>query len=188
MFNDAQVKDLQRAFKRIFAMPITRSTYRELQNAVMAVTGGDVGSSNQLFQGLLTGNAHDELTKKGAKKEIEDFIENFSISTRTARDVFEKGEFINLVSTDILNRQNHLVFLTRIRRVDGEELQFITDPEGAINYMNHLVTRLGELNRNPQTKHILPNYSDQLKTLQAHIGTLLSGSTITGEIPVSEEG
>lgn len=187
MFTDTQVKDLGNAFKRIFAMPITRSTYRELQNAVMTVTNGDTQSSNNLFQGLLTGSAPDDLTKKGPKKEILEFIDEFGIFTQTARNVFEKGEFINLVSTDILNRQNLLVFLTRIRRVDGEELQFITDPEGAINYMNHLVTRLGELNRNPQTKHILSNYTDQLTTLQNNIGTLISGGTIGGEIIPEQE-
>lgn len=164
--SEAQVKDLNNSFKRIFAMPITRSTFRELQNAVMTISEGDVKNSNSLFESLLTGETKkDVVSAGGAEKYFKQLVDEYGVSTRTARDVFEKGEFISLITTDILTRQNMLVFLTRIRRVDGEEIQFITDPGGSINLMKHLVGRLGELNKNEQTKHILPNYADQFQDL-----------------------
>lgn len=189
MFDEPMLKDLNQAFKRIFAMPITRSTFRELQNAVMTVSNGDVQTSNALFESLLTGEAKKNVVKNTSEKDFQSFIDHYGVSTRTARDVFEKGEFISLITTDILTRQNLLVFLTRIRRVDGEEIQFITDPEGTINLMQHLTGRLGELNRNQQTAHIMPNYRAQLETLRNSIDKLMGGSAApaAGTPPASEQ-
>lgn len=145
MFDDTKIKTLDTTFKRIFALPITRSTFREMQNAIFAVSDGDADSSNSLFESLLTGEVKKENDKHDKSGKLKNFIEQFTIFARVARDVFERGEFISLASSDILRQQNRVVLLNRLRRVDGEELQFLTDAEGTLRLLQHFAGRLNEL-------------------------------------------
>ena len=167
MFSEEKMKNLEQTFTRIFSLPITRSTFRELQNATINFTEGDTDSSNALFESLLK----DE-TKKNNGKNLQSFLDKFSVLTRVARDVLERGEFINLATSDIISQPNRVVFLNRFRRVDGEELQFLTDPEGTLRLIQHFVGRLQEAQRNPVGKQMLDNLKNDLNALKDSLDSL----------------
>ncbi len=148
MLSEKQMEHLSANMKRIFAMPITRSTFREMQNAIMEASGGNTTASNQIFESLMTG----KLPKDEPKNGLEYVVKEYTVLARLSKDVFEMGEFINLVSSDIFKQNNRVGFVHRIRRVDGQELQFVTDSEGTVNLLKHLATRLHELKKDKQLK------------------------------------
>lgn len=170
MIDDVQIKQIRRELSRIFALPITRSTLREVQNTLIVISPQD---SNTLFQAFLTGeleNAH-KVTKH--KDKLLEVIDDFSVSVRVARDVYERGEFINLASSDIIAQSNRVAFLNRIRRVDGEEMHFFTDTRGTVNLLNHLLERLHELQKNEIGKESLKSSKEELKNAREQLSKLL---------------
>jgi len=169
MIEEVQINQVRRELSRIFALPITRSTLREVQNALVAICPQD---SNLLFQTLISGETErlKELTNEDSR--LKEIIEDFTVSIRVARDVYERGEFINLASSDIIAQPNRVAFLNRIRRVDGEEIHFFTDTRGTINLLNHLLERLQELKKNDIGRESLKNSKDELTAVKQRIDQL----------------
>lgn len=167
MITDKKVQDMQAAFKRILAMPITKSTFREMQSVVLKIAEGDVNAANAVFESLIEGKPKANLDGKGSS--FTSFINDFSTPVRTAKDVFEKGEFINFLSSDLLNQPAYALFLNRIRRVDGTEFQFITDPESTIHVIQHFIGRLKEMEKNESSRKALDNFKKELKLIQDEV-------------------
>lgn len=174
MIEEQKLKQLDRAFKRIFAMPISRSTFREIQNAILSISEGNQEESNIIFESLVTGEQHQSGKVCANPAFLERMIDDFSISIRVAKDVFERGEFISLASSDIISQPNRVAFLNRIRRVDGEELHFLTDTKGTLNLIYHLMGRLQELKKNAEGKESIVDSKQQLLAIKQKIDDLVS--------------
>jgi hypothetical protein len=170
MIDETQIKQIHRELSRILALPITRSTLREIQNTLVIVCPED---SNTLFQALVSDETtnHSKISKH--KEKLLQMIEEFSVQVRVARDVYERGEFINLASSDIIAQSNRVTFLNRIRRVDGEEMHFFTDTRGTVNLLNHLLERLQELQKNETGKESLKGSKEELKAAKDRLNKLV---------------
>lgn len=171
MVEQNALENLQRMLKRIFTLPVTRSTFRELQKAVLTVTEGKTENANTVLNAIMIGKTEDKgLQESPVMKQI---IDEFSIPTLVAKDIFERGEFVSLVTSDILSQPNRFVFVNRVRRIDGEEFQFISDVESTMHLLSHFISRLQELKNNDQGKKQLEQHKNELITLRSKIEQLI---------------
>ncbi len=150
--------------KRIFAMKITRSTYRELQNVVLNCANQNKEIANFLFETLLTGQIKMKLNEKHHEI-LEEVIKHFTIPARLSKEVYEKGEFINIITSDLITQENQVAFLNRLRRIDGDEMVFMSDPVNTLNLFQHFAGRIFELENNPKGKEELAKYKKELSAL-----------------------
>ncbi len=164
MLNSEQSTQVQNSLTRIFSLPITRSTYREIQNALFRATNG----SKEKTQYIL------ELINKGEKVKdndlINELLEAFTVKTRLARDVMERGDFISLLTSDITRPQDKLFLINRLKKIDGEEFQFLTDADSTLHIIEHFIGRLQEIKSQDQefakiNKNRLKQLSDDLQKL-----------------------
>lgn len=163
MLNKEQTTLIDQSLTRIFALPITRSTYREIQNAILRSLDGSREKTQFLLEMLFKGNVVDDPVLK-------EIVEHYSVKTRLARDVMERGDFISLLTSDITKANDKALLINRIRRVDGDEFQFLTDSDNTLNILEHFIGRLQEIkNQDPSfsknNKNRLKQLSDELKTL-----------------------
>jgi len=175
MFDDKKMANLRRALKRIFSLPINRTTYREIHSAMFNISEGNTEIANNLFEVLLTADTNSEKAKNFPKEELKKLIDEFSISAWTAKDVFEKGDFISLVTSDMIASPNQQVFSNRIKRVDGQEFHFISDIESTLHLLTHFSTRITELEKNPGAKKLLNGYQKELNAIKSRLEAVISG-------------
>jgi hypothetical protein len=162
MLEESALARIRSSLQRIFTMKITRSTFREVQNAVISSAGDDKELVNDLFESFLSGNPKDGLAKGKGLTALNSLLEDYSIPVRLSKEVHERGEFVNIITSDTLTQGGKIAFLNRIRRIDGEEFHFVTDPESSIHLLNHFIGRLQELDKSDQTKEILEEHKDDL--------------------------
>ncbi len=148
--------------KRIFAMKITRSTFREIQNVILNCTNQNKELANFLFETLLTGQIKVNIPNEKHREILEDVIKNFTIPARLAKEVYERGEFVNIITSDLVTQQDQHAFLNRLRRIDGEEFIFMSDTQNTLHLVQHFVGRLYELDGNPKAKEELSKYKKEL--------------------------
>ncbi len=151
--------------RRIFAMKITRSTFRELQNVILTCTNQNKELANFLFETLLTGQIKGEIPNEKHREILEEMIKNFTIPARLAKEVTERGEFINIITSDLISNEDQFAFVNRVRRIDGEEFVFMSDPQNTLHLVNHFVGRLYELEKNPKSKTELNQFKKELSML-----------------------
>lgn len=174
MFDEKRVQQLSKAFERVFAFNITRSTFRQLQNVVFAIAEGNKEVASAILESLLSGEV-----KAGANSAINNakfkaLVEEYTIRVQVSKDVLERGEFINLVTSDILQNPQAIAFGNRIRRVDGEELQFITDTESTLQLVSHFLNRIQEVDRAEPARNIVDGIKNDLSTIRDKIDELLT--------------
>jgi len=174
MINEEKMVFLHRSLNRVFALPISRSTFREIQNAVLHAAHGNKDEGNAIFECLLSGEYKEFPGSKPVEKDLKKIIEEFSVKAWVAKDVFEKGEFISLITSDIVNHPNHFVFSNRIRRVDGQEIQFVTDLESTIQLLHHFLGRLQEAHKFDNAKKGLKDHQKEISALKGKIDEVLS--------------
>lgn len=148
--------------KRIFAMKISRSTFRELQNVILSCVNQEKELANILFEILLTGQIKQNISNEKHREILEEIIKDFTIPARLAKEVHERGEFVNIITSDLVSQQDQYAFLNRIRRIDGEEFVFLSDPQNTINLLQHFAARLFELEKAPQGKEQLEKYKKEI--------------------------
>jgi hypothetical protein len=90
---------------------------------------------------------------------------------RLSKEVYERGEVVNIITSDTLSHEEKTVFLHRIRRIDGEELQFITDPESTLHLLHHFMNRLEEI-KNKEEGHPLEPHQKELSHLKKKLDNL----------------
>lgn len=168
MLEEQEARHLEQAFNRIFSFPITKLTFKEIQRSVFTVTKENRDKANQVLEAFLTGNSKQE-DQDQAFKELAD---QFSAKVRLARDVLEKGEFISFLSSDLIN-PTHPLFINQVRRIDGEEFQFLTEPEGIIHLLKHFIGRVEELQRIDKTKAFMKHQSNELKSIRDRLDQLI---------------
>lgn len=165
VLDDRMVLLFEGNLRRIFAMKITRSTFREIQNVILNCVNQNKELGNFLFETLLTGQLKGEITNEKHREIIEEVIKNFTIPARLAKEVLERGEFINIITSDLVNQEDQYAFVNRLRRIDGEEFLFMSDPQNTVHLVNHFVGRLSELDKNPKAKEELSKYKKELSML-----------------------
>ncbi|MBB64366.1 MAG: hypothetical protein CMO81_04820 [Waddliaceae bacterium] len=162
MLDEETLTKIRNALKRTLALKMTRSTYWEIQNIVLTALNADKEKATQLLDSLLIGQPRGKLATGPQLDLLNSIINEFCIPLRVAKDVFERAEFLNTIASDIMAHQNRPVFVNRVRRIDGEEFQFMTDTESCLQLLKHMVGRLTELKKSDKTK----------ATLEASAGTI----------------
>lgn len=165
LLDDRIVMLFEGNMRRIFAMKISRSTYREIQNVILNCANQNKELANFLFETLLTGQLKNEITNEKHREILEDVIKNFTIPARLAKEVAEKGEFINIITSDLVNSEEHFAFVNRLRRVDGEEFVFMSDSQNTVHLVSHFVGRLYEMAKNPKVGAELEPFKKELTLL-----------------------
>lgn len=158
--------------RRIFAMRITRSTFRELQNVILACADQNQEKANFLFETLLTGQIKHPALDAAHRRTLEGLIKDFTIPARLAKEVYERGEFINVITSDVLSQKEEYAFLNRMRRIDGEEFVFMSDPQNTVHLVQHFVGRLYELASQPKGKEELLKYKKELLVMAERLKQL----------------
>jgi uncharacterized membrane-anchored protein YjiN (DUF445 family) len=165
MLQVAQLEKFQKALQRIFMLKV--------QNAAVAATEGNKEAAQHLFQTVVKGTSEqgdlDDITYQA----LQETVKNYSVPISLSRDVSEKGEFINLVTSDTLRQGESFAFLNRIRRVDGEDFQFISDLDGSLHLMMHFGSRLQELKTAEGGKELLASKTKALSVVRDQINALL---------------
>ena len=162
---------LEGNLKRIFATPIGYTTFREFQNVVFNCSQGQQELANFLFEMLINGKLLQELPA-GQKQSAQSLIVQFMMLIRVAKDIHERGEFINFITSDMLAQQERCVFLNRLARVDGQEFLLMTDVQNTCHLIRHLLSRLLEAQKNPIGEKNLQEIQEDLVSLRAHFEEL----------------
>ena len=174
MMDENLLSQLEAALRRIFAMKITRSTFREVQNMLLSITGGDKGMATDLLETLFTGQVKENLTRGKNGDALKTVAREFSIPIRLSKEVLERGEFVNIITSDTIAQKDKLGLLNRMRRTDGEEFLFITDPESTVHLLQHFAGRLQELERAEYGKEQLLHFKKDIIQLKAKVDALLA--------------
>ncbi len=163
------IHNIEAVLKRIFCQKVTRSTIREVQNGFMACTKNDQELSRDLLETILSGQLQGGFSSHPLADHIKKIMSEFTIPLRVAKEVFERGEFVSMVTSDILKNEGDIAFLNRIRRVDGEEFSFISDPVSTLHLLHHFTARVQELEQNKDLlqamKGDLVSLKDKLEAL-----------------------
>lgn len=168
MLDNNQITLLDTALQRIFAMPLTKSTYREIQNALFKLTNGSKEKSNYILETLYRGQPLND----DKKNPINELVKSFHVLTKLSKEILETGEFISIITSDITNPNNRTFLINRIRKVDGEEFQFITDIDSTLHLAEHFLARLDEIKKqDPHT--FAKNTPAKLKNLQTLLSELV---------------
>jgi len=162
VLDDRVVMLFEGNMRRIFAMKISRSTFRELQNVILNCTNQNKEVANFLFETLLTGQIKASIPNEKHREILEEVIKNFTIPARLAKEVYERGEFINIITSDLVTQQDQSAFLNRLRRIDGEEFIFMSDTQNTLHLVQHFVGRLYELQSNKNAQAELAKYKKEL--------------------------
>jgi hypothetical protein len=120
----------------------------------------------------LTGNIPDNVGDERQKAALEEMLRLFTIPARLAKEVYERGDFVNIITSDAVSHQDRIGFVNRIRRIDGEEFSFMSDPESTIHLLQHFVGRLTEIEKSPQGKKALLPYYKELTLLAERLKAL----------------
>ena len=162
---------LEGNLKRIFATPIGYTTFREFQNVVFNCSQGQQELANFLFEMLINGKLLQELPA-GQKQSAQSLIVQFMMLIRVAKDIHERGEFFNFITSDMLAQQERCDFLNRLARVDGQEFLLMTDVQNTCHLIRHLLSRLLEAQKNPIGEKNLQEIQEDLVSLRAHFEEL----------------
>jgi len=148
--------------RRIFAMKISRSTFRELQNMILGCAGQNKDTANLLFEILLTGQSKQPPANENQRELLERIVRDFTIPARLAKEVYERGEFINLITSDLVSQQEESALLNRVRRIDGEEFVFLSDPQNTVHLLQHFIGRMQEFQNSSHGREELSKFKKEL--------------------------
>lgn len=176
--SEEQLEQLNRAFRRIFALPISGMTIRELQNAINLSMPSDGEATKALYESLLTGELKENLKKGANATDLANLVDDFAFQFRIAREVAESGEFMNIFSCDFAQQGNNIYFVNRMRRIDGQEYHFLSAPETNVRLAHMFINRLTDLKKAIDKKSgsapLTPHIKEELTTLKNDIEALLA--------------
>lgn len=171
--SEDQYSQLSRSFRRIFALPISRLTIRELQNAINQALPENAETSKTLYESLITGDLKDGIKKSGGHSDLASLVEDYTYQFKIAREVAEMGEFMNSFSCDFLQQGNQVYFMNRMRRIDGEEYYFLSAPETNIRLAHMFINRLRDLKKSVGNTPLDPRLIAELNTLKTDVESLI---------------
>lgn len=139
MADNGKTESVHTSLKRIFALPVNKSTFRQVQNAIAVIYQDDPNRANDVLEGLFTGNF------KSGGDSIKTIHKEFGEQLKVAREVFERGAFLTLITSDRLAQGDRVLFNNLVRRIDGDQIEFITDIESTFQMIKHFIGRLQEV-------------------------------------------
>lgn len=169
MIEENEISGILIAFKRIFAMPISKSTYRQVHN-ILTLNIKNEEERKEMLHSLLTASFKQGPNEKERGKMITSLLEQFSIPVRVAKEVEERGDLLLFVTSDIVRQGEYPFMINRVRRVDGEEFAFLTDQETTIHLIEHYIKRLNEFDRGDS--HFKEKFKERLGSVKTMIEKL----------------
>lgn len=163
---------VEMALKRIFCLPVTKSTFRQFQHAIVTLTNGNNEESKALIEALVTGKA--EYADPNVNQTIKNLSQQYSLNIIIAKEIIERGEYLALLSSDILTLHQDIVILSNIiRRLDGEEFQFVSDIDGSFHVIQHFISRLEEILKIENKKQAHDQVRQKFANLHEQLGKWL---------------
>lgn len=147
MIEEKSMQQLEIVLRRIFTLPVTRTTFRELQSAFMGIARGDQELLTDLLESLLSGQIKPSLNDQVEVEFFQKLIGAYCIPARVAKEVHDRGQFVSFITSDLLTQVKGVVFSNCIKTVEGDELRFATDLESTIQLLQHFCGRLHEAKR-----------------------------------------
>ena len=100
MSEEIQLDSLLISLKRIFALPISKTTFKQVQNAVFtSIT--DPEERKAIFEALLTATFKEEPSEKHKRHVKKALLEEFSVPVRVAKEVEERGDAHHPLLADV---------------------------------------------------------------------------------------
>jgi hypothetical protein len=164
MIERNKMEVLEQQFQRIFTLPVTRTTYRELQNAILTAFDGNSERANKFLNHLVLNEVE--------YPEMEDFVKHYSIPLRVSKQVQDSGEVLSMISTDVSMQNCNMIFSAHIRRVDGGEFSFITDITGFLQIAEHILNRTESVGANPAGKAMITSLHSRLDEMKKTVERL----------------
>jgi hypothetical protein len=168
------IETLRNGLSRIFAMKVTKSTFREVQNLILALTGGKEDDADSLLQALVGTDHNDAPFTEDSAEKVRVLAREYAIPVRLSKEVLERGEFLNLLTSDTIGSNKGPLLLNRIRRIDGEEFQFISDANSTVHMLQHFTSRMNELTKTDEGRQSLKEVKQGLENAQQLLTELLS--------------
>lgn len=178
MIDPKKAQQLDFAFQRILTLPVSRSSFRQIQNAILFCLDGDREAASQLLDAFLGVELENEQAKKKSKEPaMQKLIERYALPIGVAREVSERGDFLSLMTSDVINHPEMPLFGNRIRRIDGQEFDFITNAESAIQLLHHFSSRLQEMDRLEKPREVLKGLKNELISLKSRVDQLIQNAS-----------
>lgn len=178
MIDVKKMQQLEVAFQRILTLPVSKSSFRQMQNAILFCVEGDREAASKLLEALLRG---DQESQNGSKSTndpaLQKLIDRYSLQIGVAREVSERGDFLSIVTSDVINHPEMPLFGNRIRRIDGQEFEFITNAESAVQLLHHFAARIQEMENLEKERKVLKGLKRELVALKDRIDQLIKKST-----------
>ncbi len=176
MIDEKKMQQLDTAFQRILTLPLSKSSFRQMQNAILFCLEGDREAATKLLDALL--KVQNQIASKpGEDANLQKLVDRFSLQISVAREVSERGDFLSIVTSDVINHPEMPLFGNRIRRVDGQEFDFITNAESAIQLLHHFASRLQEMEKLEKSRDVLKGAKKELISLKNRIDQLILNSS-----------
>ena len=176
MLDTNKLKQLDFDFQRVCALPIAKSSFRQMQNAVLFACEGDKELATRILDSLVAGDSKIQAQDCTDQNAFMSFLKSFNVPFNVAREVAERGEFIGMVTSDIINHPQMPMFGNRIRKIDGEEFEFLTDVSSTVQLLNHFCFRLEEMDKLEKAKKVLQGTKNELIQLRDQIDKLVTSA------------
>lgn len=179
MTQSSPFQRLKSSFQRIFALKVSRSTMREVQNTLLEATGHNQGKASFVLHCLLSGTVQEGPLNQEEQSIVQDLIRDFSASVLLSKDVGERGEFLNIVTTDLVHKPSEggkgidFAYLSQLRRIDGEEFRFISDLESTTQLTSHFLSQLQDLQESKEGLTSLKQQRPHLEGIYKQLKKLL---------------
>lgn len=141
MLNETNLNNIRNALKRIFALPITKLTFLQIQN-MLRQTIQDKDEHAEFMQSLLSGSFVEFSGEVGKNESMRALLDEFCIPSRIAKEVEERGEILQFITSETIDKSGTSYIYHRMRRIDGEEFIFFTDSEATVLLLEHFSQRL----------------------------------------------
>lgn len=165
MINEEKMEVLNQQFQRIFTLPVTRLTFRELQTAIATALNEDHEAAKTLIESLLTDQPR--------HASMETFFKKYSVPFKVAKQIQDNGEVLSMLTTDIGSQGDNLLFQARMRRIDGGEFTFVTDSLGFLQVAEHIISRMANITSTPSGKAMISHLKPRLEALEKSIKDLI---------------
>lgn len=165
MLNEEKMEALNHQFQRIFTLPVTRLTFRELQSTISTAFDGDAAEVQSLIESLLRNNVPHHTN-------LEPFFQKYAIPFRVAKQIHDNGEVLSMLTTDIGAQGENLLFQVSIRRMDGGEFKFIADASGFLQIAEHIMDRLASTSSTLIGKGAINALQPRLESLEKTVKKL----------------
>ncbi|MFA6916297.1 MAG: CT_584 family protein [Parachlamydiales bacterium] len=166
--DNTKIESVRVALKRIFALPVNKSTFRQVQNAVAVIFQSEPNHANEVLEALFTGNF------KNGQESLKGLYKEYDEQLKVAREVFERGSFLTLITSDRLAQGDRVMFNNLIRRIDGEQIEFITDIESTFQMIKHFIGRLQEVQSLDVDKKLREVVKNEIADLHRMTDTIIA--------------